>query len=135
LVAFQGRVLYLTGMIKLDELEVYKSGMEIAHEVWDCVNKWHYFQKDTLGKQLIRAADSIALNISEGYGRFSFKENKMFCYYARGSAYETMTALKMAYDRNLITDEELIAFRAKFEHFFRLLNPYIKSIGISKVED
>jgi four helix bundle protein len=70
-------------MIKLDELEVYKLAMEIAHETWHCVQQWQYYHKDTLGKQLIRAADSIALNISEGYGRFSFKENKMFCYYAR----------------------------------------------------
>ena len=122
-------------MIKLDELEVYKSAMEIAHEVWGCVQKWQYYHKDTLGKQLIRAADSIALNISEGYGRFSYKENRMFCYYARGSAYETMTALKMAHDRELVSTEELTAFRARLERFFKLLNPYIKSIGISKVED
>jgi hypothetical protein len=46
-----------------------------------------------------------------------------------------MTALKMAHDRELISNEELTAFRVKFEHFFRLLNPYIKSIGISKIED
>jgi four helix bundle protein len=122
-------------MIKLDELNVYKSAIEIAHEVWDCVNKWSYFEKDTLGKQLTRAADSIVLNISEGYGRFSFKENKMFCYYARGSAYETMTALKLAHDRKLISDKALTIFKQKFEHFLRLLNAYIKSIGVSKVED
>jgi four helix bundle protein len=99
------------------------------------VQGWQYFHKDTLGKQLIRAADSIALNISEGYGRFSYKENKVFCYDARGSAFETMTALIMAHERELISNEELTAFRERFERFFKLLNPYIKSIGISKVED
>ena len=122
-------------MIKLDELTVYQSAIEIAHEVWNCINKWPNFEKDTLGKQLTRAADSMALNIAEGYGRFSFKENKMFCYYARGSAYETMTALKLAHDRKLISDEALTIFKQKFEHFLRLLNAYIKSIGVSKIED
>lgn len=122
-------------MIKLDELNVYTSAMEIAHEVWSCVNKWSYFEKDTLGRQLTRAADSIALNIAEGYGRFSYKENKVFCYYARGSAFETMAAIKMAYDRKLISDDALSTFRQKFEYFLRLLNAYIKSIGVSKVED
>lgn len=121
-------------MIKLDDLEVYRSALEIAHEAWSCVHHWQYFQRDTLGKQLTRAADSIALNISEGYGRFSYKENKMFCYYARGSAFETMTALKMAYDRELISEEQLNGFRTKFDRFFRLLNPYIKSIGTSHLE-
>lgn len=122
-------------MIKLDELEVYRSAVSIANEAWHCVDKWQYFHKDTLGKQLTRAADSIALNISEGYGRFSYKENKTFCYYARGSAYETMTALKLAHDRALITKEELTAFREKFENFFKVLNPYIRSIGTSKAGD
>lgn len=119
--------MYFKGMIMLDDLEVYKSAVEIANEAWRCVDKWHYYPKDTLGRQLTKAADSIALNLSEGYGRYSYKENKTFCYYARGSAYESMTAL--------ISREETEAFRLRFEHFFRLLNPYIKSIGTSKTGD
>ncbi|HEY1114029.1 MAG TPA: four helix bundle protein [Chitinophagaceae bacterium] len=122
-------------MIKLDELEVYKSAVDIANEAWHCVNRWHYFHKDTLGRQLTKAADSIALNISEGYGRYSYKENRNFCYYARGSAYETMTALKLAHDRALISTEERDAFRLKFEHFLRVLHPYIRSIGTSRAGD
>ncbi|TMI72809.1 MAG: four helix bundle protein [Bacteroidetes bacterium] len=42
------------------------------------------------------AADSIAFNISEGYGRFHYKENKNFCYYSRGSAKETLTGVHKA---------------------------------------
>jgi four helix bundle protein len=37
-----------------------------------------FFLKDTLGKQLVRAADSVSAKISEGYGSFSDKENKRF---------------------------------------------------------
>ena len=61
-------------MIKLEDLEVYKVAVEIGELVWEVVQQWNYFEKDTLGKQLIRAADSIALNIAEGYGRFYFKK-------------------------------------------------------------
>ncbi len=53
-------------MIKLGELEVYKVSMEIGEIVWAIVEKWNFFEKDTLGKQFTRAADSIAFNISEG---------------------------------------------------------------------
>jgi len=80
-------------MIRLSELEVYKVSMEIGEIVWAVVEKWNFFEKDTLGKQLTRAADSIAFNISEGYGRFHYAENRNFCYYSRGSAYETATAI------------------------------------------
>jgi four helix bundle protein len=44
------------------------------------VDKWEYFPKKTLGAQYVDAADSIAMNISEEYGRFHYNENKNFCY-------------------------------------------------------
>ena len=62
--------------LRLEDLEVYKVAMEIGEMVWDIVSKWEYFEKKTLGSQFVTAADSIAFNISEGYGRFHYKENK-----------------------------------------------------------
>jgi four helix bundle protein len=38
------------------------------------------FTKDTIGKQICRAADLISANIAEGFGRYHFKENKNFSY-------------------------------------------------------
>lgn len=124
-------------MIKLNDLVVYKIAMELGEDIWNVVDKWSFFQKDTLGKQLTRAADSIALNIAEGYGRYSYKENKQFCYYSRGSAFETFSGLNKAYDRKLITEEIYASLKVKFEQFFKLLNAYIKSIGnvVPKVND
>lgn len=116
-------------MIRLNDLEVYKVAMDIGEMTWSIVKKWNYFEQDTLGKQLTRAADSIAFNIAEGYGRFSFKENKNFCYYSRGSAYEVMCGLAKAVHRKLISTEEYSALKSKFERYFKLMNPYIKSIG------
>jgi four helix bundle protein len=63
-------------MIRLIDLTVYKTALEIGEKVWSIVDKWDYFNKDTLGKQFVRAADSIALNIAEGYGRFFLKKIK-----------------------------------------------------------
>jgi four helix bundle protein len=116
-------------MIRLGDLEVYKASMEIGEIVWNIVNKWDFFQKDTLGKRFTRAADSIAFNISEGYGRFHFAENRNFCYYSRGSAYETVTAINKAKERKLISQEEIDLLQDKVNYYFKLINPYIKSIG------
>jgi four helix bundle protein len=41
----------------------------------EIVSTWNWFAKDTLGKQLVKAADSIAGNIAEGSGRGTAKEN------------------------------------------------------------
>lgn len=121
-------------MLKLNDLEVYKVAMEIGDTIWKIVDNWDFFNRDTLGKQITRSADSIALNISEGFGRFHFAENKNFCYYSRGSAYETATEVNKAYNRNLISEENYQLLQEKLNLFLKLVNPYIKSIGKQKVQ-
>lgn len=121
--------------LRLEELEVYKVAMEIGDMVWHIVVKWEYFEKKTLGAQFVDAADSIALNISEGYGRFHYKENKNFCYYSRGSAKETLTAARKAKSRNLISENEFESLNEKLELYFRLIYGYINSIGTTDSHD
>ena len=115
--------------IPLEELEVYKVSLEIGDIIWGIISKWQFFERDTLGKQITRSADSIALNISEGYGRYHFAENRNFCYYSRGSAFETKTAVEKGMKRNLIRLDEYNMLMGKFTFYFRLINPYIKSLG------
>ncbi len=116
-------------IIQLDDLEVYKLAMEIGEDTWQMVEGWSGFAKDTLGKQVVRSSDSIALNIAEGYGRFHFKENKNFCYIARGSNMETKCAMQKAVNRNLLPIDDFTLFTSKQERLHRILNGYIKSIG------
>jgi four helix bundle protein len=68
--------------MKMEELQVYNLSMEMAEKIWLIVVEWDYFAKDTIGKQLVRAADSIAANLSEGFSRYHFKENINFSYYS-----------------------------------------------------
>jgi len=77
--------------MNIEDLKVYELSMDVGEKVWNIVNEWKYFEKDTIGKQLVRAADSVAANLSEGFGRYHFKEKKHFSYYSRGSLYETKT--------------------------------------------
>ncbi len=118
--------------MKLDELNVYQLSMTMAEEIWNIVIKWDYFTKDTVGKQLIRAADSIAANLSEGFGRFFYKEERQFCYYSRGSLYETKTWLTKASNRGLINNDDFERFKKEINNIGVKLNNYIKSIGKKK---
>jgi four helix bundle protein len=115
--------------MKLEELQVYNLSMDIAERIWAIVIEWDYFLKDTIGKQLVRAVDSVAANLSEGFGRYHFKENRNFCYYSRGSLYETKTWLTKAHNRKLITDEAFQSFNNDIDNIGVKLNNYIKSIG------
>lgn len=119
-------------MLKLEELQVYNLSMLYANDVYNLVIKWDYFSKDTIGKQWVRSADSIAANISEGFGRYFFKENKLFCYYSRGSLMESKTWLNKAYQRKLISEEEFTKQTYSLSEIHQKLNSYIKSIGRSQ---
>ena len=121
--------------MNLEELNVYQLSMELGDSIWNIVKQWNHFEKDTLGKQLVRSSDSVAANISEGYGRFSFKENKQFVYYSRGSLYETKTWLTKVKNRQLINTEEYLVLISKIEQTGKMLNNYIKSIGAVKPND
>jgi len=116
-------------MMKLEDLQVYQIAMEIGERIWELVIKWDYFCKDTVGKQLVKAADSIGANLSEGYGRFYYKENRQFCYYSRGSLHETKTWLIKSYNRNLITENAFRSLSRDIDTLSVKLNNYINSIG------
>lgn len=115
--------------MELEELRVYNKSMEVAEIVWDYVSKWDYFAKDTVGKQLVRSVDSVSANLSEGFGRFHYKENKQFCYYSRGSLYESKTWIKKAKTRKLIDEETSEKLLSDLSDISVKLNNYIKTIG------
>jgi len=114
--------------MELEELNIYRIAIELGEEVNSIVDKWEYFSKKTVGIQLVRAADSIAANIAEGYGRFHFKEVNNFSFYARGSLFETKTWLTKANNRGLITDQKFSEFEITIKDLSVKLNNYKKAI-------
>jgi len=115
--------------MNLEELQVYQLSMELGEKIWNIVAKWNYFEKDTVGKQLVKSADSIAANLSEGFGRYFYKENRQFCYYSRGSLFETRTWVTKANNRNLISDNDFNNFINSLNVIGKKLNNYINAIG------
>jgi len=115
----------------LEEFKVYNLAIILGEEVWKLVAAWNYFERDTIGKQLVRAVDSVAANLSEGLGRYHFKETKNFAYYSRGSLFETKTWLVKAHERNLLTELKFELLTKDLDVIGKMLNSYIKSIGIN----
>src|SRR3990167_4323907 len=110
---------------RLEDLRVYQEADAIGDEVWAEVTKWAFFEKDTLGKQLARSADSISENIAESYGRTGTKDVINFLLYARGSMYETKDELRKAIRRNLIPPERGQPILNRLEALAPALNAYI----------
>lgn len=84
-----------------ERLQVYQLSEKLADEIWNIVVTWDSFAKDIVGKQIVRAADSIGANIAEGSGRGSLQDNRRFVRIARGSLYKTIHWLRRSYLREL----------------------------------
>lgn len=115
--------------MKLEDLQVYQISMKLADEVHDLILDWDNFHKFSTGTQLLNAADYISANISEGYGRFHFKDHKNFLYFSRGSLSETKTWLTKAVTRKLISEEKFNDLMNRYNSLGIKLNNYINSIG------
>jgi four helix bundle protein len=116
-------------VILIDDMEIYQLGMKIGNNVWNFVDKWDNWLKATIGKQLVRAADSIAATFSEGYGRYTYKDRRNLCYISRGSMFETRTWLTKAHRRNIITETAFNSFMEELRLLHLKLNSYISSLN------
>ncbi len=112
-----------------ENLRVYKLSEDLADSVWDIVLRWDSFAKGTVGKQIVRAADSIGANIAEGTGRGTFADNKRFVRIARGSLNETQHFLRRAFRRKLLTKPDVDKLKPLVDNLAPQLNSYLKSIG------
>ncbi|PYP00215.1 MAG: four helix bundle protein [Gemmatimonadetes bacterium] len=79
-------------------LRVHEIASSVAAEVIRQVRRLTPSERFTLGDQLIRAAVSVAANIAEACGRGSTREFRRFLLYARGSAQEVVSLLRIARD-------------------------------------
>ncbi|MDT7856764.1 four helix bundle protein [Rubrivirga sp. S365] len=112
-----------------DELEVYKLPERLADAVWETVDTWDRLARRTVGEQVVRSADSVGANIAEGAGRGTFKDNRRFVHYARGSLYETRHGLRRAQKRGLLTRDQSARLRPILDELGPRLNAYLRSIG------
>lgn len=110
---------------RIDDLKVLKTAETLADEVWDFVVKWEPFAKDTIGKQLTRAADSVGANIAEAYGRYHYGEKLQFLYYARGSLFETKYWLNRASQRHLLPTQRTDTLTTQIQKLIKELNGFV----------
>ena len=111
-----------------EKLQLYQLSEKIADSVWNIVVTWSPFARDTVGKQIVRAADSIGANIAEGSGRGSLVDNRRFVRMARGSLYETLHWLRRSYMRKLLSQTEVKKLRELVQELSPKLNAFLRSV-------
>jgi four helix bundle protein len=79
-----------------------------------------------LRDQLLRASESIVLNIAEGAGRYSIDDKRRFYHFASGSAMECAGALELLHNRGLFSDA---GYQARRDLLIRIVQMLARLCG------
>jgi four helix bundle protein len=107
---------------KFEKLIIWQKAMDFGEEIFVLANKFPKTEQFNLISQIIRAADSVALNISEGAILQSSPEFGRFLGYSIRSLAEVVTCLYKAQRRNYISKSE---FDKTYDDAFNLMNQII----------
>jgi len=91
---------------KFEKLIIWQKAMDYGESICQLSTKFPKKELYNLSSQIIRAVDSVALNISEGSVGQSNPEFKRFIGIAIRSLAEVVTCLHKASRRNYISKEE-----------------------------
>jgi len=117
-----------------EDLRVLQTVEKVADKVWAEVSLWNLFARDVVGKQLVRAADSIGANIAEAFGRFHYDDKLNFLYFARGSVFETKYWLNRAMERKLLASAQVEAYATQLTSIARQLNAFASNLKLQKYD-
>jgi four helix bundle protein len=104
---------------KFEKLNIWNLAMDFGEEINEMTKGFPEKEKFNLSSQILRAGDSIALNIAEGSIGQSNPELRKFIGYSIRSLAEVVTCLYKAKRRNYITDEK---FKEYYDKSFQIMN-------------
>jgi len=111
---------------KFEELEVWKTSMELCTEIYRLTNTELFVKDYGLKDQIRRSAISVPSNISEGYERDGKNQFLYFLAIAKGSCGELRTQIKIAKSLNYIKEEEYNSINDKCLSTSKQLAGFIK---------
>lgn len=108
----------MTGF-KFEKLKIWQMAMDFGEVINQMIKRFPKEEMYNLSSQIMRAADSVALNISEGSICQSNPEFRRFLGYSVRLLAEVVTCLHKSMRRKYISEEE---FNTHYEFAFNLMN-------------
>lgn len=111
-----------TRHLPTEEMDLFLLFEEVADWAWDQVESWKPRHQDTIGRPLVRSADSVGANLVEGDGRYTDPDALHFFVVARASAREARLWIRRSAKRKLVASQDADRQVEKLTRATRLLN-------------
>jgi four helix bundle protein len=110
-------------------LDIWKKAYELTLKTYSLTFSFPSTEQYGLTNQLRRSANSVAANIAESQGRFSYNDRMRVLYVARGEIFETRSHLKIAEGLGLIDTKVSKECDDEYEGLLISLNAYIRHLA------
>lgn len=111
---------------KFEDLEIFQLAEKLADAIWQMAVCWDSFAKNTVGIQIVDAADGVGSSIAEGSGKGSYRDFRRYVKISRGSLYETKYWLRRTVARKLISQEEIETIKPLMDELLPKINAFIR---------
>ena len=119
----------------LENLKIYKLAVRLEIFVHKVVKNFPSEEKYSSCDNLKRSSSSVANNIAEAYGKFSYGAKINHIYIARGEAEETKSGLQRAYLKRFISKKIADFTNIKYTELLKQINSYIKFLRNKKTKN
>ena len=89
------------------DMPVYQKALDLLLKMYEIIKRYPADERYCLTSDTKRAANSIAHNIAEGFGRFEPKDKTRFYKISRGSSFELISQAIVAFRLGYIKQENI----------------------------
>ena len=112
-----------------ESLYEYRLAKKLADMAWISVGNWPVFERRETGEQLIRAADSLRMNVERSLTPPSAFTGREFARKARSSLFEIRHLLKKAFRSGILNEDEADEFLLVIESLGPRINRLVDLLG------
>lgn len=113
---------------RFEGLNVWHKAVDLSNEINQLVKSFPEDEKYSLRQQMMRAADSVVLNIAEGSTGQTVPEYKRFLNIALRSGIEIVASLYLAQKRNYINENLFKKYYVEYEILCKMITKLRNSL-------
>lgn len=114
-------------MKSFDDLDAWNVAVDLIAEIYKITESFPKSEQFGITSQLRRAANSIAANIAEGFGRYTYKDKTHTYVIARGECYEVESFLLVSIKLKMTSTDDIENAKQLTKRVRQLLSGLIRS--------